>query len=322
MVRFTRVKDPERAKDGDIVLFPAGERRLNVSVSTFSRMGLSIGKTCRSDNSAATVASWLVRGDLKARAFMLCGAFYRNAPAGNELLLGIDAVAKRTGEDPEVSSASMVPFGPLGPGPWTMKKWAACWNDTHDGAVQRRLLETMGVAGTLRSDQTQTRGPESADDLYANQAWDGFRQCSGRPDGADDADEYFPTRQDAEPDMDAYACETLMAWDGSGWDAKKSRIRFRSGFLTKLAKRGAVVLRPTQQFVDDMTGRVAGWASAKLAQRFFDRIQASRRYMKGLMADVKRDVVRLKAYRANARKTVPEETRSRRTMLAETGVEL
>lgn len=316
MVKFTRVKDPERAKDGDIVLFPAGERRLNVSAPTFAKMGLSVGGTSRSDNGRETVRKWLVRKDMVARAFMVCGASYRSAPSENELLLGMDAVAKRAEEDPEVSVASIVPFGPR---LWTMKEWAGCWNETHGNAVQQRLLETMGLAGTLRFEHTH--GPKSADDLYASQVWDGLRLCTGLSEGTNDADAFFPTRQDEKPDMDTYACETLMAWDGGTWN-KERRIRFRSGFLTELAKRGAVVLRPTQQFVDDMTERVAGWASAKLAQRFFDRIQASRRYMKGLMADVKRDITRLKAYRANARRMVPGETRSRRTMLAETGVEL
>lgn len=318
MVKFTRVKDPERAKDGDIVLFPAGERRLNVSAPTFAKMGLSIGGTSRSDNSCETVRRWLVRdSDLRARAFMLCGVSHRNAPSENELLLGIDAVTKRAEEDPELSVASVVPFGPK---LWTMKEWAACWNETHDSAVQKRLLETMGLAGTLHFEHT--RGPESDDDLYASQVWDGFRQCSGRPDGTNDADAHFPTRQDAKPDLDTYACETLMVWDGCDWYEKESRIRFRSGFLTELSKRGAIVLRPTQQFVDDMTGQITGWASARLAQRFYDRIQASRRYVKGLMKDIMRDIVRLKAYRANARKLSPEETRNCRTMLAETGVEL
>ncbi len=317
MVRFTRVKDPERAKDGDIVLFPAGERRLNVSAPTFAKMGLSVGGTSRSDNSCETVRRWLVRKDMAARAFMVCGASYRSAPSENELLLGMDAVAKRAEEDPEVRTASIVPFGPK---LWTMREWAGCWNETHDGAVQKRLLETMGLAGTLRFEHT--RGPKSADDLYASQVWDGLKLCTGLPEGTDEADTYFPTRQDEKPDTDTYGSETLMAWDGCGWNEKEQRIRFSGGFLTELAKRGAVVLRPTQQFADDMTGRIAGWASAKLAQRFFDRIQASRRYMKGLMADVKRDITRLKAYRANARKMAPEETRSRRTMLAETGVEL
>lgn len=317
MVKFTRVKDPERAKDGDIVLFPAGERRLNVSVSTFARMGLSTGDTIRSSNSPETVARWLVREDLKARAFMVCGASYRSGPSENELLLGMDAVAKQADKDTELYTAFIVPFGPR---MWTMKEWAGCWNDTHDGVVQKRLLETMGLAGSLRSEHT--RGPASDEDLYANQVWDGLKQCSGRLVGEIDADEYFPTRSEAEPGLDTYRCETLMSWDGCGWNDKRQRIRFAYGFLTELVKRGAVMLRPTQQFTDDMTGQVTRWASDRLAQRFFDRIQASRRYMKGLMADVKRDSVRLDAYRAYARKMAPEEARSRRTMLAETGIEL
>lgn len=317
MVKFTRVKDPERAKYGDIVLFPAGERRLNVSARTFSDMGLSMGNTFRSDNYPETVNRWLVRKDLVARAFMVCGASYMCAPSENERLLGIDAVTKRTEEDPEVLMASVVPFGPRR---WSMKRWAGCWNEVHDGAVQRRLLETMGSTGILRLEHT--REPESGEDLYANQVWDGLRLCSGRPDMTEDADAYFPTRMDTVPGINTYYVETLMAWDGCRLDKKDQRIRFRSGFLTELAKRGAIVLRPTQQFTDDMTGQVTRWVSDQLAQRFFDRIQASRRYMKGLMTDVKRDVTRLKAYRANARKMSPEETRSRRTMLAETGVEL
>ena len=315
MVKFTRVKDPERAKDGDIVLFPAGERRLNVSARTFSDIGLSMGFTSRSDNYPETVDRWLVRRDLMARAFMVCGASYRSGPSENELLLGMDAVAKQADKDSELYTAFIVPFGPK---LWTMKEWAGCWNDTHDGAVQRRLMETMGLVGTLHS--SSTRGSESDEDLYASQVWDGFVRCSGRLNGADDADAYFPVRQDETPGDDAYAVETLMAWDGCS--CNEQRIRFKSGFLTELAKRGAIVLRPTQQFTDDMTGQIAGWVSAQLAQRFFDRIQASRRYMKGLMTDVKRDIVRYKTYRANARKMAPEETRSRRTMLAETGFEL
>jgi hypothetical protein len=284
-------------------------------------MGLSMGYTQRSSNSTGTVAEWFVRKDLKARAFMVCSVSYiRCVLSENERLLGMDAVTKQAEKDPKILSASIVPFGPR---LWTMKRWAGCWNKTHDGAVVRRLLETMGSAGALRL--KCTRGPKSDEDLYANQVWDGLRQCSGRPDSADDADTHFPARLDAEPDMDTYGIDTLMAWNGGsdyGCYGKEQRIRFRTGFLTELAERGAVVLRPTQQFVDDMTGQVARWVSDQLAQRFSDRIQASRRYMKGLMTDVKRDIARLKAYRAYARKMAPEETRSRRTMLAETGFEI
>ena len=317
MVKFTRVKDPERAKDGDIVLFPANERRLNVSTRTFTKMGLSVGDTSRSDNYPGTVSTWLARKDLKARAFMLCHAIFRGAPSKNELLLGMDAVAKRAEEDPEIEVASIVPFGPAR---WTMEQWAAAWNETHDFAVQRRLLATMGLAGSVRANWTT--GTESPEDLYAEQVWDGYPICSARPDGADDSSEHFPTRRNAAPDLGTYECGTLMAWNRAGWNAKESRILFRHGFLTELAKRGTVVLRPTGQFVDDMTGQIAGWASAQLAQRFSDRVKACRRYLTGLMADVRRDDMRTRKYRANARKLAPEGARSRRTMLAETGVEL
>ena len=33
--KFTRIMDPERVKDGDLLVFPAGETRLNLRPSTY-----------------------------------------------------------------------------------------------------------------------------------------------------------------------------------------------------------------------------------------------------------------------------------------------
>ena len=62
MEGFSRIKDPMRLKRGDILYFPpaAREPRLSVGLSTFSRMGISIGETRRSDNHVARVRKMLV----------------------------------------------------------------------------------------------------------------------------------------------------------------------------------------------------------------------------------------------------------------------
>ena len=62
MEGFSRIKDPMRLKRGDILYFPpaAREPRLAVGLSTFSRMGISIGETRRSDNRVARVRKMLV----------------------------------------------------------------------------------------------------------------------------------------------------------------------------------------------------------------------------------------------------------------------
>ena len=57
MEGFSRIKEPMRLKRGDILYFPpaAREPRLSVGLSTFSRMGISIGETRRSANHVARV---------------------------------------------------------------------------------------------------------------------------------------------------------------------------------------------------------------------------------------------------------------------------
>ena len=62
MEGFSRIKDPMRLKRGDILYFPpaAREPRLSVGLSTFSRMGISIGETRRSDNHVVRVRKMLV----------------------------------------------------------------------------------------------------------------------------------------------------------------------------------------------------------------------------------------------------------------------
>ena len=299
MVKFTRVLDPERVKDGDLLVFPAGVTKLNLKPSTFGDLGLSMGQTSRSYNDPETVAAWLSRSDGAARLFMIADVTHRSAPQGDDLLLTMDACLERKiPEVPRISAACLVPFGPK---LWTREKWAACWNCAHKGAVASELVARIGAEGALST----ASGVE--DDQYMNQVWDGEADLSGLSEVPnhhkfDVAEDWFPAQAGkGKVEPDSFDVPSLLEWDGS-YDSKSSRIRFHSGFLTNLAKRGAKVLRPDEEFERLVTASVVSWYCREMEMRFLRRVVAGRTYLKGLMADIRRDVERVHRYGALARK--------------------
>ena len=79
MAMLTRIKDPLRLKEGDIVILPAdysGRRRLrtHLSLNTLGKLGLSIGRTCRSTNNECAVKEWLVDKPEETRYFVIIRA--------------------------------------------------------------------------------------------------------------------------------------------------------------------------------------------------------------------------------------------------------
>lgn len=297
MVKFTRVLDPERVKDGDLLVFPAGVTKLNLKPSTFGDLGLSMGRTGRSDNSPETVAAWLSRSDGAARLFMVCDVSGKSAPQGDDLLLTMDACLERKiPEVPRVSSACLVPFGPK---LWTWKRWAACWNESHKGAVTKELAAMAGAECAL----IDTVGVE--DDQYMNQVWNednDLNGLSGDPAGDEAAEDWFPVRSGRDKvDPESFDVATLMAWDGK-YGPKSGRIQFNAGFLSNLVQRGAKVLRPDEEFERLVTASVVSWYCREMQARFVNRVAAGRMYLKGLMADIRRDAGRARKYDALSRK--------------------
>lgn len=315
--KFERVMDPEKARAGDFLLFPKGVRALNLKPGTLAKYGLSVGETSRSDNSWDVVRKWMSRQDLDARLFMVAGPQYMAAPSDNELMLSLDATVMGVREDPSIRIASLVPFGPA---MWSMKQWAACWDDVHDGAVRKALAGKMGADAVLCNGSS---GREHQDE-YASQVWDTNDALSGAPSGADVSDDWFPTigRGSEEIDASAFDLPTVARWDGCGWGSKRSRILFKSGFLSKLASKGAQVLRPTAEFVSLVTDELVSWWCAELSCRFMQRANASRRYLDGLKADMKRDRARSARYARQCGRSMKSMKPVRETLLAETGVEL
>lgn len=293
MVKFTRVTDPERVKDGDLLVFPAGETRLNLKPSTFADLGLSVGDTSRSDNSAVTVEAWLCRPDCAARCFMLCAVQSETRSSENDLLLSMDAcVVRKDPEVPKVLRGAIVPFGPK---LWCWEKWAGCWSKTFPNAMAQALKARVGVAGTISADACKAH-PE---DAYANIVWNttGSWEAELDPEGEDDWDEaqlFFPVQAPrGTVNDDSFNVNELMDWDV--W-SKGDRIRFGHGFLTELARRGAKILRPGDGFAELVTESVISWYCGAVRRRFEARATACRKFMKGLADDVRRDLARARMY--------------------------
>ena len=290
MVKFERVKDPERVKDGDLLVFPAGAARLNLKPSTWSGLGLSMGDTGRSDNSVATVASWLCTDFHTHRAFMLCNVSGKSMPSADDLLLTLDATSagRPPPETPLYYSASIVPFGPSKLG-W--HKWCACWNEASGNAVFDALSGKLGAKGALERDNG---GPDS----YMTQVWDGDWRLAGldKNDGDwDDADCWFPMVDSAgQTSADSFDLPTVASWCG-GYNSKDDRIHFHSGFVAKCAERGAVVLRPDDGFRSLVTDDCVRWFCTELSRRFERRARSGRHYLKGLADDIRRDGERARA---------------------------
>ena len=320
--KFTRIMDPERVKDGDLLVFPAGETRLNLKPSTWGGLGLSMGGTCRSDNSENTVSAWLSRTDFAARLFMICGVSHRSAPCEEDLLLTMDAcVRRKEPEVPLVCHAALVPFGPK---LWPAGKWISCWDRTHGGAVLGALAERAGVAGAIADRNGRAKACE---DMFMNQVWDGDVRLSkldvraGEHD-YDDAECWFPVLVGKNAaDESSYDVSTLAQWRG-GWDCKDERIRFHGGFMTNLAKRGALLLRPTPGFERLVTESCVSRWCLEMQKRFARRAAAGRDYLKGLAADIRRDVARQRMYGALSRKAARLGPRLARKTLKETGVSI
>ena len=317
---FTRVKDPERLKEGDLLVVPAAPKPLGLG--TLSRCGMSIGYTGRSRNDATLVSHWLAGPRPEPRVFLAAGVNRRARESEDQLLLGLDAVKARDPEDPRMYAASLVPFGPLAGGlEWSWRQWAGCWNDVTGGAVAKRLAEFCGDGMVLGSEPGENGAP--AGDLAASCAWDNAAVAG--LDHKDSSDDWFPTagRRMYRGGESPFALKSLMDWDDNGYlSSRKTRMYVSGAFLVNLVKRGAYVLRPSEGFRDAVTTRIAGECMDKLRRRFLDRIASARKFAALLAADVGRDCARAKRLLSLARAARRGTRPLARSMLRELGVEI
>ena len=317
---FTRVKDPERLKEGDLLVVPAAPKPL--SLGTLSRCGMSVGYTGRSHNDATLVSHWLAGTRPGPKVFLAAGVNHRPRESEEQLLLGLDAVKARDPEDPRMYAASLVPFGPLAGGlEWSWRQWAGCWNDVTGGAVAKRLAEFCGDDMVLRSDPGGNGAP--AGDLAASCAWDNAAVTG--LDHGDRSDDWFPTvkRRMYRSGENPFALRSLMDRDDNGYlSSKKTRMYVSGAFLVNLVKRGAYVLRPSEGFRDAVTTRIAGECMDELRRRFLDRIASARKFAALLAADVRCDCARAKRLLSLARVAKGGARPLARSVLRELGVKI
>ena len=318
---FTRVKDPERLKEGDLLVVPAAPKPLGLG--TLSRCGMSIGFTDRSRNDATLVSHWLAGTRPGPKVFLAAGVNHRPRESEEQLLLGLDAVKARDPEDPRMYAASLVPFGPLaGDLEWSWRQWAGCWNDVTGGAVAKRLAELCGDGMVLGSEPGKDGAP--AGDLAASCAWDNAAVTG--LDHENKSDDWFPTvrrRMYRSGGENPFALRSLMDRDDNGYlPPKKTRMYVSGAFLVNLVKRGAYVLRPSEGFRDAVTTRIAGECMDELRRRFLDRIASARKFAALLAADVRRDCARAKRLLSLARVARGGARPLARSMLRELGVKI
>lgn len=305
MVKFERVEDPERAQPRDLLVLPAGNKRLSLAPDTLARYGLSVGRTCRAENSYQTLERWFRDGvGGEQRVFMVAATMHRSAPSEKTLLLGLDANAVHVPDKIQpVTSADLVPFGPapFAGGDWTEGQWAAAWDAASGGKVINTLISSLGRDGCVSDDHGTSPDP------WMTQVWDGF----GHLIGADateggrmpDTEDWFPMvcGPGQEADESSYDLPSVMHW-GVGWEEFSTRVRVREHFLTNMVRRGALLVRPNEDFAEAVTAGVAAWWMAEMHRRFDRRAAAGAIYLDALRKAVKADSARARRYASRAYK--------------------
>ena len=297
--KFVRVMEPERARDGDIVVLPAAERRLRLAPTTWADLGLSIGETNRSDNSWDIVSRWLPKNGTGPRAFLLVRLDHCRQESYEESLLGISATGVRKIRDPELYAGHMVPLSVCNG--WTPEQAVMAVDAAYDCAV-RKALARIGVKG-LVVDAVSDANPGSVPDVMSTLIYDNTdRKISGLADEDGDwcASDRYPMTG---PDDTALDAETLPLNLAACWyeHSKDDRLFFRKGFLTNVVSRGGLVLRPDEAFVSNLVESLAAWWADEMARRFKVRADMDRRAAKAMAEAARRDSARMGAWSSLAR---------------------
>lgn len=300
MVKFQKVKDLKRLRQGDIVVFPKGSR-LNLRPSTLCDLGLSIGETPRSDNDVEFVRRLITEWKPSER----CLAFY--AAAANPAyirdertigdLVGLGAHPAAEPADPEIYGACLVPMDWARPGSPDMPRWVAAWDES---SAPHRVTKTADaeLKGVL-SRNTASEGPDGA----ANVAFD-----FPRPPNDHDSDDQagwrsFGYRWALPLDGRGIADLTsLMAWSRY---PKQNRLYVHPKFLANAALRGAYGLRPSREWADAMDGLCLSWLYGQVAERYGERMRSSKFFSKLLSDAIAADRTRVAVMKRLGRRAAP-----------------
>ena len=323
MEGFSRIKDPMRLKRGDILYFPpaAREPRLSVGLSTFSRMGISIGETRRSANHAARVRKMLV-GHPAGRGFaLMVGDTWLACPrrACEEKFINLIGNDGESATDvlPRVRMLTLHAAPVPGETP-----------DEYERKCMYRVLRDRALAHVK---SLGVRWGEFFDGSVGGANAERFLQCvfEDSPDrAAADALPGVPGTTAGYSDPSAPADDSsvealVIRYYGNGVNAPgdiydSGFIRVMGKFPGECVKRGAVLVRPSERVLDTMAMALVAPALRVCAEAWTKRIEFAESFIGGLRSEMRRATARTKAFMSLASRSSPKAAQVKR-LLRESG---
>ena len=323
MEGFSRIKDPMRLKRGDILYFPpaAREPRLSVGLSTFSRMGISIGETRRSDNHVARVRKMLVEHPAGRGFALMVGDTWlaRSYRAGEERFLGLIGNDGESATDvlPRVRMMTLhaVPVPGEEPDGYELESMYRVLRDralAHVKSLGVKWGEFFdnSVGGTNAERFLQCVFEDSPDRAAA----DALPDVPGTTAGYDD-----PSAPADDPSVEDLVIRYYGNGDNSLGDIyDHGFIRVMGKFPGECVKRGAVLVRPSERVLDEMAKTLVAPALRECAGAWVKRMEFVRSFVEGLHREMGRAMARPKAFMSLASRSSPKAAQVKR-LLRESG---
>ena len=323
MEGFSRIKDPMRLKRGDILYFPpaAREPRLSVGLSTFSKMGISIGETRRSANHVARVRKMLVEHPAGRGFALMVGdtwlaRYYRTGEERFLSLIGNDGESA-TDVLPRVRMLTLHAVPVPGEEP-----------DGYECESMYRVLKDRALAHVK---SLGVKWGEFFDCSVGGANAERFLQCvfEDSPDrAAADALPGVPGttagyHDPSAPADDSSVEDLVLRYYGNGFNSPgdiydHGFIRVMGKFPGECVKRGAVLVRPSERVLDTMAMALVAPALRECAGAWVKRLEVVRSFAEGLHREVGRAMARPKAFMSLASRSSPKAAQVKR-LLRESG---
>lgn len=323
MEGFSRIKDPMRLKRGDILYFPpaAREPRLSVGLSTFSKMGISIGETRRSANHVARVRKMLVEHPAGRGFALMVGdtwlaRYYRTGEERFLSLIGNDGESA-TDVLPRVRMLTLHAVPVPGEEP-----------DGYECESMYRVLKDRALAHVK---SLGVKWGEFFDGSVGGANAERFLQCvfEDSPDrAAADALPGVPGttagyHDPSAPADDSSVEDLVLRYYGNGANSPgdiydHGFIRVMGKFPGECVKRGAVLVRPSERVLDTMAMALVAPALRECAGAWVKRIEFVRSFVEGLHREMGRAMARPKAFMSLASRSSPKAAQVKR-LLRESG---
>ena len=323
MEGFSRIKDPMRLKRGDILYFPpaASEPRLAVGLSTFSKMGISIGETRRSDNHVARVRKMLVEHPAGRGFALMVGDTWlaRSYRTGEERFINLIGNDGESATDvlPRVRMLTLHAVPVPGEEPDEYER-DCMYRVLRDRALAH--VKTLGVkwseffdnsvGGSNAEKFLQCVFEESPDQAAAG----ALPGVPGTTAGYDDP---------SAPADDSSVEDLVLRYYGNGANSPgdiydDGFIRVRGKFPGECVKRGAVLVRPSERVLDEMAKTLVAPALLECAGAWVKRLEFVRSFVEGLHREMVRAMARPKAFVSLASRSSPKAAQVKR-LLRESG---